>query len=110
MKMDKLLALYPQAQKKNSPASEADILSFAIDDAFIWIKQDSLSQQETSLLKALFPVINDQKNTHGITIFLKMLLVFKKKLSFDPASRRIKRRILKKRMARYYFGIISLFC
>lgn len=61
MKMDKLLALYPQAQKKNSPASEADILSFAIDDAFIWIKQDSLSQQETSLLKALFPVINDQK-------------------------------------------------
>lgn len=25
-----------------------------------------------------------------------MLLVFKKKLSFDPASRRIKRRILKK--------------
>ena len=80
MKMDKLLALYPQAQKKNSPASEADILSFAIDDAFIWIKQDSLSQQETSLLKALFPVINDQKNTHGITIFLKMLLVFKKKV------------------------------
>lgn len=79
MKMDKLLALYPQAQKKNSPASEADILSFAIDDAFIWIKQDSLSQQETSLLKALFPVINDQKNTHGIAIFLKMLLVFKKK-------------------------------
>lgn len=61
MKMDKLLALYPQAQK-NSPASEADILSFAIDDAFIWIKQDSLSQQETSLLKALFPVINDQKH------------------------------------------------
>ena len=57
MKMDKLLALYPQAQKKNSPASEADILSFAIDDASIWIKQD----------------------THGITIFLKMLLVFKKK-------------------------------
>ena len=50
MKMNKLLALYPQAQKKNSPASEADILSFAIDDAFIWIKQDSLSQQETSLL------------------------------------------------------------
>lgn len=88
--------LFTHKHRKNSPASEADILSFAIDDAFIWIKQDSLSQQETSLLKALFPVINDQKNTHGITIFLKMLLVFKKKLSFDPASRRIKRRILKK--------------
>lgn len=44
MKMNKLLALYPQAQKKNCPASEADILSFAVDDAFIWIKSDSLSQ------------------------------------------------------------------
>lgn len=80
MKMDKLLALYPQAQKKNSPASEADILSFAIDDAFIWIKQDSLSQQETSLLKALFPVINDQKKHPWYHYLLKMLLVFKKKV------------------------------
>ncbi len=61
MKMNKLLALYPQAQKKNCPASEADILSFAVDDAFIWIKSDSLSQQETSLLKALFPIVSDQK-------------------------------------------------
>ena len=41
MKMNKLLALYPQAQKKSCPASEADILSFAVDDAFIWIKSDS---------------------------------------------------------------------
>lgn len=61
MKMNKLLALYPQAQKKSCPASEADILSFAVDDAFIWIKSDSLSQQETSLLKALFPIVSDQK-------------------------------------------------
>ncbi|KEI48507.1 Fis family transcriptional regulator [Enterococcus faecium UC8668] len=61
MKMNKLLALYPQAQKKNCPTSEADILSFAVDDAFIWIKSDSLSQQETSLLKALFPIVSDQK-------------------------------------------------
>ena len=30
MKMNKLLALYPQAQKKSCPASEADILSFAV--------------------------------------------------------------------------------
>lgn len=79
MKMNKLLALYPQAQKKNCPASEADILSFAVDDAFIWIKSDSLSQQETSLLKALFPIVSDQKNIPGITIFLKMLLASKKK-------------------------------
>ncbi len=47
-------------------------------------------------MKALFPIVSDQKNIHGITIFLKMLLASKKKLSLDPASRRIERRILKK--------------
>lgn len=78
MKMNKLLALYPQAQKKNCPASEADILSFAVDDAFIWIKSDSLSQQETSLLKALFPIVSDQKHP-WYHYLLKMLLASKKK-------------------------------
>lgn len=79
MKMNKLLALYPQAQKKNCPASEADILSFAVDDAFIWIKSDSLSQQETSLLKALFPIVSDQKKHPWYHYLLKMLLASKKK-------------------------------
>ena len=111
MKMNKLLALYPQAQKKNCPASEADILSFAVDDAFIWIKSDSLSQQETSLLKALFPIVSDQKKHPWYHYLFKDASCIQEK-SFRLIQLHVesKGEFLKKRMARYYFGIISLFC
>ena len=79
MKMDKLLALYPQAQKKTLQHQKRISFLFAIDDAFIWIKQDSLSQQENQPFESVIPCNQrSKKNTHGITIFLKMLLVFKK--------------------------------
>ncbi|MCK6146321.1 helix-turn-helix domain-containing protein [Enterococcus hirae] len=62
MDLTKLITLYPNAQKKNSPASDKGILSLAIDDYFLWIDQSTISTQETNLLKALFPVATVEDN------------------------------------------------
>ncbi|MEY8445849.1 helix-turn-helix domain-containing protein [Enterococcus ratti] len=62
MNWTKIMTLYPNAQKKNIPSSNEKILSFAIDDSFLWIEKESLSLQEIKLLKALFPVTNTKKN------------------------------------------------
>ena len=50
MDLTKLITLYPNAQKKNSPASDKGILSLAIDDYFLWIDQSTISTQETHIL------------------------------------------------------------
>lgn len=95
MKMDKLLALYPQAQKKLS-SIRSGYPFFCNWWCFYLDQTRFIISTRNQPFESVIPCNQRSKNTHGITIFLKMLLVFKKKLSFDPASRRIKRRILKK--------------
>ncbi|MGQ4066787.1 helix-turn-helix domain-containing protein [Enterococcus mundtii] len=58
MNTEKLLGLYPNAQKKNSPSSDDRILSLVVEDYFLWIDKSSLSVQEEKLLKALFQKTN----------------------------------------------------
>ena len=46
MNTEKLLGLYPNAKKKNSPSSDDRILSLVVEDYFLWIDKSSLSVQE----------------------------------------------------------------
>ncbi len=55
MNMNKLIELYPYAQRKKHPSSDERILSLLIEDDFLWIEKNSLSSQELNLLEALFP-------------------------------------------------------
>lgn len=49
-----LLKLYPQAIKKNVPSSDPAILSLVVEEEFLWLEKETISEQETKLLKALF--------------------------------------------------------
>ncbi|MGM9903110.1 Fis family transcriptional regulator [Enterococcus hirae] len=62
MDIQKLIDLYPNAQKKNFPASDKKILSLVVEDSFLWIEKNSLSHQEMKLLKTLFQTTNHLQN------------------------------------------------
>ena len=62
MNTEKLLGLYPNAQKKNAPSPDEHILSLVVEDYFLWIDKNSLSAQEENLLKALFQTTHSLEN------------------------------------------------
>lgn len=54
LQSNEIQKIYPQAQKKNAPSLQSQILSLPFEDGYLWLDKETLSPQEIALLKLMY--------------------------------------------------------